>query len=136
MTRLDVQAAWERIVATGWSNYSNLNHDEKVWFNLEPLILGGIIDHYINYGAERNLDTIEALEFLGFGDIAYLLGRVNTLFENGHPPFEIVERNIQWDSWCEQHHSFLNNIENKFWARSKELEKALWSHIEKTKIGL
>ena len=59
MTRQEAQAAWEKIVDTGFSDYDQLSSDQKIWFNIEPLTTGGIIDHYINHGAEHNQDTLE-----------------------------------------------------------------------------
>ena len=70
MTREDVQPAWEKIVEAGFSNYALLTPDQRVWFNIEPLTTGGIIDHYINHGTEHNLETIADLKSLGFPDIA------------------------------------------------------------------
>ncbi|MES2850668.1 MAG: DUF4375 domain-containing protein [Bacteroidota bacterium] len=136
MTREDAQAAWEKIVDTGFSNYELLTEDQKVWFNIEPLTLGGIIDHFINNGAEHNQDTIKALEFLGFNDIAELIRNVNALFTNGQPPADINDRNEQWDTWCDKYQSLLDEVDEKFWRRNKDLENSLMEHINRTQIGV
>ena len=136
MNREDAQEAWEKIVETGLSDYQRLNEDQKVWFTIEPLTTGGIIDHYINNGAAHNSDTIVALEFLGFHNIAELMRKTNSLFLNGHPPVEIDKRNEEWDSWGDKNQALLNEVEEKFWAENEALENALLEHINKTKIGI
>jgi hypothetical protein len=136
MTRDDAQKAWEIIVGIGYSDYEQLTKDQKVWFNIEPLTTDGIIDHYINNGAEHNKDTIDALEFLGFHDIAELMLKVNSLFLNGHPPTDIDKRNEQWDNWSGKNEVLLDEIDEKFWDRNEALENVLLEHINKTKIGV
>ena len=135
MTREDAQEAWEKIVNVGFSNYSMLTADQKVWFNIEPLTIDGILDHYINHGAEHNKDTMEALDFLGFHDITKLMQKINSLFINGQPPADIDERNKQWDNWNEKNEAILDEIDEKFWNISETLENALLEHINKTKLG-
>ena len=130
------QEAWEKIVDLGYSDYEQLTKDQKIWFNIEPLTTGGIIDHYINHGAEHNKDTIDTLAFLGFRDIAELMLQINSLFVNGQPPANIDERNEQWDSWSNENETFLDEVDEKFWNRHEALEKALLEHINKTKIGI
>jgi hypothetical protein len=61
MTREEAQPAWEKIVNTGFSDYHQLSFDQKIWFNIEPLTTDGIIDHYINNGAEHNQDTLTSV---------------------------------------------------------------------------
>lgn len=136
MTRENVQLAWEKIVETGFSNYDLLTKDEKVWFNIEPLTTEGIIDHYINHGAEHNQDTIDALEFLGFYDIAELMRKVNALFTNGQPPTDIDERNEQWNSWSDKYKSLFDEVDEKFWKRCEDLGKSLMEQINRTQIGI
>lgn len=136
MTREEAQPAWEKIVDIGFSNYNKLSNDQKVWFNIEPLTTDGIIDHYINHGAEHNQDTLNALEFLGFPELAEQMRRINKLFKNGQPPTDIIERNKDWDSWSENHEALLNNIASNFWKKCNDLEKALMEHINRTEIGI
>ena len=135
MTREEAQAAWEKIVDTGFSDYDQLSPAQKIWFNIEPLTTGGIIDHYINHGAEHNQDTLDALEFLGFSDIAKQMHRINKLFTNGQPPEDIIERNEEWNRWCEEHEMLLDEVNNNFWTRCTELENALMEHINRNGIG-
>ncbi len=135
MTKGDMQPAWEKVVEVGFSNYDGLTNDQKVWFNMEPLIIDGIIDHYINHGADHNADTIKGLELLGFSDLAALMNKINYLFVNNQPPTDIDERNKQWDSWCDINEVLLNDIDEKFWSRCNDLENALMEHIKRTKIG-
>jgi hypothetical protein len=136
MTREEAQAAWEKIVDTGFSDYDQLSPDQKIWFNIEPLTTGGIIDHYINYGAEHNQDTLKALEFLGFPDIAEQMRRINKLFTNEQPPEDINERNDEWNSWCDEHGALLDEVDDNFWVRSADVETALLAHINRTGIGV
>jgi hypothetical protein len=135
MTREDVQYAWEKIVEIGISNYDLLTTDQRIWFNIEPLTTNGIIDHYINHGAEHNYDTIKDLEFLEFFDIAELLKKVNSLFKNGEPPTDINERNDQINDWNGQYDILFNEIDEAYWDRNSALEKVLLNHINKTNIG-
>jgi hypothetical protein len=136
MTREEVQDAWEKIVDTGFSNYHMLTKDQKIWFNIEPLTTSGIIDHYINSGADHNMDTIDALEYLGFNDIAEMMRKVNSLFKDSYPPSNILERNEQWNKRSEGYwESILDEIDLKFWQRCEQLESKLLIHINKTNIG-
>ncbi len=135
MTRDDAQQNWEIIVEKGFSDYALLTKDEKVWFNVEQLVIEGIFDHYINYGAEHNQDTIDALNYLGFEDISELMKQINSFFKNGKPPVDIDERNEEWSDFCDRHENQLNEIDEKFWLRSKELELALLNHINMAKLG-
>lgn len=136
MTRMEAQNAWVRIVDIGFSNYDQLTNDQKIWFNIEPLTTGGIIDHYVNYGAEHNNDTINALEFLGYHDIAGLMHTINDLFIGGQPPVDIDKRNEQWDGWNNRYEILLDNINDEFWRRNKDLQNSLLQHINDTKIGV
>lgn len=136
MTREEVQRAWERIVDIGLSDYDQLSTNQKIWFNIEPLTTDGIIDHYINNGAEHNQDTLDALQFLGFPDIANQMRRINTLFTNGHPPTDIHERNNQWNNWCDEHETLLDEVDTYFWTKCADLEKAILEHINRTGIGI
>jgi len=135
MTREEVQPAWEKIVDLGFSHYDQLSTEQKVWFNIESLTTGGIIDHYINHGAEHNQDTLDALEFLGFPDLAEQMQRINNLFINGKPPADIMERNKEWDSCAEKHEELLDNVDEIFWSKCTHVENALMDHINRTGIG-
>lgn len=135
MTRDEVQPAWEKIVDIGYSSYEQLTREQRVWFNIEPLTTDGIIDHYINTGAERNLDTIQDLTFLGFSDIADALRRINSFFRLGEPPGDIDERNEEIVSWDKQRQQVLDEIDRQFWTECKRLEKALIDFINRTGIG-
>ena len=136
MTRQEAQAAWKKIVDTGFTNYDQLSNNEKIWFNIEPLTTGGIIDHYISHGAEHNQDTLDALEFLHFPDLAQQMRTINELFTNGRPPADNIQRNEQWDSWCDKNELLLDEVDNSFWTRCADLEKALIEHINQTGIGV
>ena len=136
MTRQEAQAAWEKIVDIGFLDYDQLSFDQKIWFNIEPLTTDGVIDHYINYGAKHNQDTLDALEFLGFSDIADQMRRINKLFTNGRPPEDGNERNDEWNTWCDENEVLLDEVDGKFWTRCAEVETALMEHINRTEIGV
>jgi len=135
MSREDAQEAWVRIVDIGFNEYDKLTNDQKVWFNIEPLTTDGIIDHYVNHGAEHNKDTIDGLEFLGHRDVADLLRDINRLFEGGLPPDDIDERNDEMQTWDGRHDELLDEINDKYWKLNDSLEKTLHNHISKTGIG-
>lgn len=136
MTREDAQSAWVKIVDVAFSDYNQLSTDQKVWFSVEPLIMGGIVDHYINHGADHNQDVLRSLEFLGFRDIAVQMLKINQLFTNGQPPEDILERNQEWDSWSEEHEELFDEVENNFWTKRDDIEMALMEHINRTGIGI
>lgn len=136
MTRQEVQSAWEIIVDKGFSNYQSLTRDERVWFNLEPLTTGGISDHYINYGAEHNKDTIKDLEYINCHEIANLLKRINRFFIWRKPSKNIDRRNRQIMRIENRHPDLLNIIDSKYWGLNEKLEKELLEHINKTGIGI
>ena len=132
MTRDEAQPAWEKIVDKGFSDYGELNRNQRIWFNVEPLTTDGIIDHYVNHGAEHNADTIEDLEFLGFSSIADLMRKLNGYFPDGKPPVEIDERNAQFSKISE---SLIDEVDEAFLEESDDLEEALLKHINDTGIG-
>lgn len=136
MTREEAQSAWVKIVDTGFSDYKKLTRDQRVWFNIEPLTTGGLWDHYMNYGADRNADTIEDLEYLNFPSIAtQLLGFNKTYFPHGVPEGPDA-RQEQFDKFPESQLQFdIDDMDDKFWDINDELEKALLEHINKTGIG-
>ncbi len=132
MTREEAQLAWEGIVDLGFSDYEKLSREQRVWFNIEPLTTDGLIDHYVNYGAEHNADTIEDLEYLGFNDIANLMRNFNQLFPNEKPPIDIDERNELLGEFDEE---LVESMDEKFWARCDDIEDKLLEHINETGIG-
>ena len=135
MTRDEMQPAWEKIVDTGFSNYSLLTPDQRVWFSVEPLTTGGIIDHYINPLGIYNQETIVDLKILGFNDIANMLLTVNTFFKDNIPPKDINERNDVLCDLSDEQGALLNNIEKQFWEKNHDLEEALTKFINHTNIG-
>jgi hypothetical protein len=132
MTREEAQPAWEKIVDLGFSDYTKMTREQRVWFNIEPLTTDGLIDHYINHGAEYNIETMEDLEYLGFGDIADLMRQVNSYFPENKASFDIDERNEIIGKINEK---FIDEIDDKFWDRCDELDEALLLHINNTGIG-
>ena len=126
MEREDFQNTWEEIVCKGISNYSSLNRQERVWFNIEPLTTDGLIDHYINYGAQHNIETLEDLKLLGQIEVYDLMYRFNHNFKNGVPS-DIDERNEQIGQFNE---SFIDEIDKKFWELCENLEIALLNFIK------
>ncbi|WP_157766117.1 DMP19 family protein [Aquimarina aggregata] len=113
-----------------------MTRDERVWFNLEPLTTGGISDHYINYGAEYNKDTIKDLEYIECHEVANLLKRMNRFFLWGRPSKNIDRRNRQIMRIGDKHPDLLDEIDAKYWKLNDGLEKTLMEHINRTGIGL
>lgn len=110
-TRTKVQPACKRICDIGLANYNQLTFDQKLWFTIKPLTLGGIIDHYVNPQGNITTTRLKFLECLGFHDLAEQTQKVNKLFTNGQAPTDITERNEQWDSWCEEHEELLEEVD-------------------------
>lgn len=137
MTREEAQYAWEKIVDLGFSNYNKLSREQRVWFNIEPLIDDGLWNHYVNHGADYNADTIEDLEYLNFKSIANQLREFNrTYFPKGVPEGP-DERQEQLDTFPEDKlEDDLEEMDDKFWGLSDDLEKALLEYINKTGIGI
>jgi hypothetical protein len=134
MTREQFQPAWEAIVTIGFSAYGSLTRDRRVWFTIEPLTTFGLVDHYVNSGADHNEDTIDDLEFLGFTDVADQLRTINRLFKTGKPPKDIDERNEELVDLGEEYDELLDQLERDFWQRNDALEKSLLKHIIKLVI--
>lgn len=135
MTRDEAQPAWEKIVFTAFSDYRSLTPEQRIWFSVEPLVTGGIVEHYINSLAAHNAETIADLQTLGFPDIAEMLMKVNRLFKDGTPPGDINKRNDELGNLSEADTALLDDIEASFWKRSDELDEALLAFINKTGIG-
>jgi len=136
MTREETQPAWEKITDLGFSNYSKLTREQRVWFNIEPLITDGLWDHYINHGADNNTDTIADLEYLNFNSVANQLREFNkTYFQHGVPegPDARQEAFDEFDE--DQLEDDIEEMDDKFWEVSDNLEKALVDHINNTGIG-
>ena len=136
-TLLDFQTDWERLVDKALSNYSSLSADERIWFSIQCLLgdvcNGGLISHYYNSGADHNKETITDLKILGYQDIADLLLQINKLFPNEEPSVDVVERNNVISSWEDNNpelDNLLERLDEYFFNKSEELEKALINHIE------
>lgn len=113
-----------------------MTRDQRVWFNIEPLTVDGLWDHYMNYGADKNSDTIEDLEYLDFQSVANLLREFNwTYFPNGVPEGPDT-RQEEFDKFSEnQLEKDIEQMDNKFWKMYDDLANALLQHINKTGIG-
>lgn len=122
---------WSAVVNKGFSNYNSLSRAERIWFNIEPLITGGLWDHYANYGADKNSDTIEDLEFIDFHSVAKLLSDFNNkYFPNGIPDGPDA-RQEQFDKFPEEElENDIETLDDKFWAISDQLEKSLVNHLQ------
>ena len=136
MTREEAQPAWEKIVDIGFSDYEKLTREQRVWFNVEPLTTDGLWDHYMNHGADKNSDTIDDLEYLNFPSIANQLREFNkTYFPNGVPEGPDA-RQDEFDKFSEdQLENDIEEMDDKFWKESENLEIALLEHINRTGIG-
>lgn len=134
-TLMNYRKQWEKLCDKGFAQYESLTPDERIWFNTECFIgtvnNGGLIGHYCNYGAERNKETIEDLNTLGFPAISNLLLQINTWFPGGNPSSDLELRNKVIASWEDaQYEELLEKYDEQFGARCDELEKALVNHIE------
>jgi hypothetical protein len=137
-TLSDFQNEWSILVDKGYSNYASLTSNERIWFNIQSLIIfvnnGGLISYYYNSGADHSRETIADLISLGFSDIAGLLQQIDELFPNGQPPLDIAERNDAISKWIgKEYNELLCQLEERFSARELDLEKKLVKHIT-TKI--
>lgn len=136
MEREDVQPAWEKIVKIGFSNYEKLSLEQRIWFNVEPLITDGLWDHYVNSGADRNTDTIHDLEFLNFASIATLLKNFNMKYFPNGVPFGPDERERQLKRYSDEElERDIEEMDDKFWELCEDLEVELLKHIFRTGIG-
>jgi len=136
MTRDEAQPTWEKIVDLGLSDYKKLTREQRVWFNIEPLTTDGLWDHYMNYGADKNLDTIEDLEYLNFHSVTNQLREFNrTYFPNGVPEGSDA-RQEEFDKFPEdQLENDIEKMDEKFWKVSEDLENSLLEHISRTGVG-
>ena len=127
MKREDFQDKWEEIVNKGYSSYTELSREERVWFNLEPLTTDGLVDHYINYGAEHNSDTIDDLKYLNQNAVADLMSLFNSKFIKG-VPLDIDDRNDEIGEFSEE---FVEEIDEKYWDLNDSLDESILTHIIK-----
>jgi hypothetical protein len=136
MTREEAQAAWSKIVDIGFTNYEQLSREQRVWFNLEPLTIDGLWDHYVNHGADTNADTIEDLVYLGFDEVANQMRAFNQVyFPNGVPKGPDA-RQAQFDKFPEEKlEKDIEEMDAKFWAVADELDNKILEHINTTGIG-
>jgi hypothetical protein len=136
MTREEAQPAWEKIVNIGFSDYKKLTREQRVWFNVESLTTDGLWDHYMNFGADKNSDTIEDLEYLNFSSIADQLREFSqTYFPKGVPEGPDARRE-QFDRFPEEQlEKHIEEMDSKFWKICSDLENTLLEHINKTGIG-
>lgn len=136
MTRDEVQPAWEKIVDLAFSDYEKLTKEQRIWFNIEPLTTDGLWDHYMNYGADKNPDTIEDLEYLNFHSVANQLREFNRSYFPDGVPEDPDSRQYEFNKFPEdQLEKDIEDMDNKFWELSDALDKTLLEHINKTEIG-
>lgn len=136
MTRDEAQPAWGKIVDLAFSDYEKLTREQRVWFNIEPLTTQGLWDHYMNLGADKNSDTIEDLEYLGFPSVANQLREFNlTYFPHGVPKRSSL-RQEAFDKFPEaQLEKDIEEMDEIFWGISDDIEESLLEHIHRTGIG-
>ena len=135
ITHDDIQTKWEAIVNQGFDNYNSLSREERVWFNVEPMITGGLFDHYVNSPGDRNIDTMDDLIYLGFKPLADLMIRMNELF-GGNVPTDMIERNEIISNWPDgKYDDLIDELDDLFEDQSDKLDEALLNHILKTNIG-
>jgi len=132
LKRKDLQNEWEEIVSKGSLKYYSLSKNERVWFNLESIANEGLIDHYTNYGAERNSDLIEDLDYLGLIEIGNLFKKTNNLFFKNKPPKNIDKRNDEIYNWSSNNKIIFEENEKSFWEKVDVLEKNLLKHINES----
>jgi len=136
MTRDEVQNAWDKIVEIGFADYEKLTREQRVWFNIEPLTTDGLWDHYINHGADKNVDIIADLEYLNFNSVANQLRDFNkAYFQNGVPKGPDARQEV-FDKFDEDElEDYIEEMDDKFWEVSDELENTLLEHIKNSGIG-
>jgi hypothetical protein len=130
MKRENFQTKWEEVVDKGFSKYEGLTEPEMVWFLIEPIITDGLIDHYVNYGAEHNNDLIKSLLVLNVGSVKKLFSEANMLFKNG-VPIDINQRNDEIVNWPEDKANKFEELDKKCWEHCNELENSLNNYLIK-----
>lgn len=136
MTRDEAQNAWENIINIGFTDYEKLTREQRVWFNIEPLTTDGLWNHYMNYGADKNADTIEDLEYLNFNSVANQLREFNKIYLPNGVPEGPDARQEEFEKFNEdKFEDYIEEMDNKFWKVSDELENALFEHINNSGIG-
>ena len=136
MTREKAQDAWEKIVDLGFKDYNKLTREQRVWFNIEPLTTDGLWDHYMNHGADKNADTIEDLDYLNFNSVANQLREFNKRYFPDGVPEGPDAREEQFEKFDEdQLEDYIEEMDDKFWEISDDLESVLLEHIKNTGIG-
>ena len=126
MSREELQDVWVDNVKRGYNDITSLSKEERIWFTLEPLTTDGIVDHYVNYGATNNSETIEDLKYLGETEIADLMLSINQKFQNCVPT-DIDQRN---EELMEMDDEFLDEIDSKFWKLCEGFETRLYKYVE------
>lgn len=136
MTRDETQNAWEKIVDLALTDYEKLTREQRVWFNVEPLIIDGLWDHYVNHGADKNADTIADLEYLNFNSVANQLRDFNKTFLPNGVPEGPDARQKEFDKYDEvEFGEYIEHMDHKFGEVSDKLENALMDHINNSGIG-
>ncbi|WP_170136981.1 DMP19 family protein [Tenacibaculum gallaicum] len=118
-----------KIVDIGVTDYDSLNSHQRIWFNIEPLVNGGIIEYYTNHGAENNSDLLEDLKKINLNTVISVFNEVNTLFMKGKPPKDIDERNNEISEWDTKKIDILERSEKNFWENSQETEIVLYKYV-------
>jgi hypothetical protein len=90
----------------------------------------------MNHGADKNADTIADLEYLNFNSVANQLREFNKIyFPNGVPEGPDA-RQEQFDKFDEDElEDVIEEMDDKFWKVSDELENTLIEHINNNGIG-
>jgi hypothetical protein len=136
MTREEAQEAWMKVCELGFSDYPRLTRAQRVWFNLEPLWLGGLWELYMNNHADRIEDIIEDLDYLDFSFVANQLRGFNQAYFPIGVPQGPDARRAQLDQFPEEQVTqAIESLDAEFWKKSRELESTLLDHIHQTGIG-
>lgn len=125
MNRDEYQEIYDEILDIGSEDYGSLSKEQRVIFNVTPLVDLGLMDYYQNSGADYNLDTLEDLLYLEAKDTFTMIQKVNSLFPGGQPPSDIDERCDILGDWDEDKCSVFDNVDSQFSDHAEGLEKKL-----------
>lgn len=119
--------------------YVSLPPLERTWLNTRRLIdsiqNGGLISYFYNSGADTLADTLDALDYLGAGEIKHQVVRVCDLFRGGVPA-DGDARNEIIDSWPDDDagsdiDSLLEEVDDRLMPMMAGLEESLAAFLHR-----
>ena len=119
--------------------FDGLTDSEKVFYCvwvLEGQVNNGGFDQYFfNTRGEYSVEAVDAFEKIGAGKTAEIIGRANSIFENGRATKDRTARKEDLDALPESAQEALRGLDDEFYKCDEDFDKLLYEFVVKHEAG-